>query len=139
MDAQFLGSVAVLGLVMLAGCSAAPGAETTPEPESRTLSVLVENRDQGGEGPVFLFLGLREGDEVIWEDNESLGGIEFNEQSIVLGRDGRFDLTVSLGDWRREYVWNTTKCRDFRVRVTVESGGAVTHRQFCGEAWLREF
>ncbi|PSP49625.1 hypothetical protein BRC60_06145 [Halobacteriales archaeon QH_1_68_42] len=75
MDRHVLGGAVLTMVLVVAGRSTAPGATTTTDIDSRTLSVPVENRDDGDQREVFLTLGLREGEEAIWDDNESLSGI----------------------------------------------------------------
>ena len=96
MDRHVLGGAVLAMVLVVAGRSTAPGATTTTDIDSRTLSVPVENRDDGDQREVFLTLGLREGEEAIWDDNESLSGIGYKEQSTVLGRDGQFDRVCGL-------------------------------------------
>lgn len=107
--------VALAASGSLAGCTGLFGTE-----ENSRLDLTVQNERAD---PVTVQVRVVGADGTTYEDtSDQIDSGVATAFEVVVGRDGRRELTVSGDDFRGQLAWNAGTCRlfDGRIRVTNE-------------------
>lgn len=104
--------VAVLTASSLVGCTGLFGTE-----ENSRLDLTVQN-DRAD--PVTVHIDVVDTEGTTYEDeSDRIESGVARAFEVVVGREGRHEVTVSGDDFRGHLAWNASTCRRFDGRVSV--------------------
>jgi len=122
--------VAAVGATALAGCTVAPGIETTPGPTGGTLELTVTN-DSVTARRVEIEVRNGAGEVVDRHVVPALPRGETHRFERGHYRDTRYAVEVVVADRRLQHTWEPAGCPNLAFDVTVPREGPVASEARC--------